>query len=82
MFVFYHMYVYVCRVEGAGVCRYVVTLGAPISIAQRMNDDTLTYLNKGVQSAMSHVCSIVHATCMVMFDYACSYSQASSTVSL
>ncbi len=28
--------------------RYIVTLGAPISIAQRMNDDTLTYLNKGI----------------------------------
>lgn len=29
------------------VCRYVVTLGAPTSIAQRTEDDTLTYLNKG-----------------------------------
>ncbi len=29
------------------VCRYVVTLGAPISIAQRRKDDTLTYVNKG-----------------------------------
>lgn len=28
--------------------RYVVTLGAPISIAQRMGEDTLTYLNKGM----------------------------------
>jgi transcription factor CP2-like protein len=27
--------------------KYVVTLGAPISIAQRMGEDTLTYLNKG-----------------------------------
>lgn len=27
--------------------KYVVTLGAPISIAQRMDDHTLTYLNKG-----------------------------------
>lgn len=31
----------------AFVCRYVVTLGAPTSIAQRTEDDTLTYLNKG-----------------------------------
>ena len=29
------------------MCRYVVTLGAPTSIAQRTEDDTLTYLNKG-----------------------------------
>lgn len=27
--------------------KYVITLGAPISIAQRMGEDTLTYLNKG-----------------------------------
>ena len=26
------------------MCRYVVTLGAPTSIAQRPEDDTLTYL--------------------------------------
>ncbi|XP_064404557.1 grainyhead-like protein 1 homolog isoform X4 [Halichondria panicea] len=30
-----------------GIFRYEVTLGAPTSSAQRTNDDTLTYLNKG-----------------------------------
>ena len=37
----------VCLRVHVHMSRYMVTLGAPISIAQRMGEDTLTYLNRG-----------------------------------
>ena len=46
---------FVCVCVCVRVCRYVVTLGAPISIAQRMGEDTLTYLNKGIYVALSNM---------------------------
>ena len=50
-----HVYVHMSR--------YMVTLGAPISIAQRMGEDTLTYLNRG---------TYVHVYFMPLFSvYTC-----------
>ena len=40
--------------------RYMVTLGAPISIAQRMGEDTLTYLNRGMYMSSSLPLSVVN----------------------
>ena len=59
------------------VVRYAVTLGAPISIAQRMGEDTLTYLNKGLldnANTHTHTCTYVSPTLSLSLSLSLKYT--------